>query len=108
MCRLHIATHPCGCRDESRIVVCDRVRRPQRRRTLLRNAELSSPLLHPTSAHPHHLVARRVAASAGAVASAPDFRGRPQRLQCFPLGNTGSPSTTFTASIIRPTTAPES
>ncbi|EJP70405.1 uncharacterized protein BBA_00035 [Beauveria bassiana ARSEF 2860] len=85
MCRLHIAAHPCGRRDERRIVVCDRVRRPQRRRTLHRNAELSSPLLHLPSAHPHHLVTRRVAASIGAVASAPDFRGRPQRLQRFLL-----------------------
>ncbi|ATY59560.1 hypothetical protein A9K55_003483 [Cordyceps militaris] len=25
MCHLHFGTHPCGCRDESRIVVCDRV-----------------------------------------------------------------------------------
>lgn len=23
MCHLHITTHPCGCREESRIEVCD-------------------------------------------------------------------------------------
>ncbi len=27
MCHLHISTLPCGCRDESRVIVCDRLAR---------------------------------------------------------------------------------